>query len=158
MKVLICSDTHRRHDKFIKVVEQEGPFDLLIHCGDTEGGEYLISEVAGCPCEIVAGNNDFFGDLPREALFELGGRKVWVTHGHNYYVMLDTAFIAEEAQSRGAGVVMFGHTHRPLIEEAGVLCINPGSISYPRQHDHRPSYIILTIDENDVWDLQLKYL
>ena len=158
MKVLICSDTHRRHDNFLKVVEKEGPLDLLIHLGDTEGGEYLISEAAGCLSKIVAGNNDFFGDLPRELTFELGGRKVWLTHGHNYYVMLDTAFIVEEAQARGVNVVMFGHTHRPIIEEAGVLCINPGSISYPRQSGRQPSYIILTIDENDVWDLQIKYL
>ncbi len=158
MKVLICSDTHRKHDNYMKVVEEESPVDLLIHCGDTEGGEYLISKVVNCPCKIVAGNNDFFGELPRDISFELGGRKIWVTHGHNYYVGLGTSFIVEEARARGASVVMFGHTHRPIIEEGEVLCICPGSLSYPRQPDRRPSYIILTIDENGRWDLQLKYL
>lgn len=158
MKVLICSDTHRRHENYIKVVESEGPFDLLIHCGDTEGGEYLISEAAGCHSEIVMGNNDFFSNLPKEALFELGGKKVWVTHGHNYYVSLDTAIIKEEAVARGANVVMFGHTHRPLIEDEGLLCINPGSLSYPRQANRRPSYIILNIDKNDTWNPEIKYL
>lgn len=158
MKVLICSDTHRRHDSFIKVMEKEGPFDMMIHCGDTEGGEYLINEVASCPSQIVMGNNDFFSDLPREVLFELGGRKVWVTHGHHYCVSLDTAIIKEEARAKGANVVMFGHTHRPLIEEGEVLAINPGSISYPRQANHRPSYIILNIDQNDIWNMEIKYL
>ena len=158
MKVLICSDTHRKHDNYLKVVENEGPLDFLIHCGDTEGGEYLISNAADCHCEIVMGNNDFFSNLPRESLFNLGGRKVWVTHGHNYYVSLDTAIIKEEAMARGANVVMFGHTHRPLIEEEGLLCINPGSLSYPRQSNHRPSYVILNIDKNDKWNLEIKYL
>ena len=158
MKVLICSDTHRKHENYIKVIENDGPFDLVIHCGDTEGGEYLISEVAGCHSEIVTGNNDFFSDLPKDILLELGGRKVWVTHGHNYYVSLNTALIKEEAMSRGANVVMYGHTHRPLIEEEGVLCINPGSISYPRQSNHRPSYIVLNIDPNDRWNIEVKYL
>jgi len=157
MRVLICSDTHRRHENYIKVIENDGPFDLMIHCGDTEGGEYLISEAAGCHSEIVMGNNDFFSDLPREIVFELGGRKVWVTHGHNYYVSLDTAIIKEEAMAKGASVVMFGHTHRPLVEEGRVLAVNPGSLSYPRQSNHRPSYIVLEIDGNDVWSMEIKY-
>ncbi|MBR2036654.1 MAG: metallophosphoesterase [Lachnospiraceae bacterium] len=158
MRVLVCSDTHRRHDNYLKVVEKEGPFDFLIHCGDTEGGEYLIHEAAGCPCEIVMGNNDFFSDLPRERIFHLGGRTVWVTHGHNYYVSLDTAMLKEEARAKGANVVMFGHTHRPLMEDGSVMCVNPGSLSYPRQANHKPSYIVLEIDENDHWNMEIKYL
>ena len=158
MKVLICSDTHRKHDNYLKVLEKEGAIDFLIHCGDTEGGEYLISEAAGCPCEIVMGNNDFFSDLPRERIFDLGGRKVWLTHGHNYYASLDTAIIKEEAMAKGANVVMFGHTHRPILEDGSVICMNPGSLSYPRQANRRPSYIILNIDKNDHWDMEIKYL
>ena len=156
MKVLICSDTHRKHENILQVLEQEGPFDRVIHCGDTEGGEGTISMAASCPCEIVMGNNDFFSQLPRERIFELGGKKVWVTHGHNYYVFLDTAIIRDEALAKGVDVVIFGHTHRPLVEEGGVLCMNPGSISYPRQADHKPSYIVLNIDENNVWKWEVK--
>ena len=131
---------------------------MLIHCGDTEGGEYLISTAAGCRCEIVTGNNDYFSDLPREAVFHLGGKKVWVTHGHNYYVSLNTSIIKEEAQMKGADVVVFGHTHKPLMEEGQVLCINPGSLSYPRQSDRRPSYIIVNIDRENKWHLETKYI
>jgi putative phosphoesterase len=158
MKVLICSDTHRRHDNYMRMIEKEGPIDFLIHCGDTEGGEYLIGGAAGCQSEIVMGNNDFFSNLPREAIFELGGRKVWVTHGHNYYVSLNTTIIQEEAMLKGANVVMFGHTHKPVIEEGNVLCINPGSLSYPRQSNRKPSYIVLEIGQNDRWNLEIKYL
>jgi len=37
MKALIISDTHRRNDNFLKVIEQVAPVDLVIHCGDVEG-------------------------------------------------------------------------------------------------------------------------
>ncbi len=158
MKVLICSDTHRRHDNILKVIEEEGPFNLLIHCGDAEGGEYLISKAANCRSEIVMGNNDYFSELPREAVFSLGGKKVWVTHGHNYYVGLDTSIIRNEAQVKGVDVVMFGHTHKPLIEHGSIISINPGSLSYPRQAERRPSYIILDIDRSNNWSMEIKYL
>ena len=42
MKILIVSDTHRHNENFLKVLEKTGPIDMLIHCGDVEGSEYLI--------------------------------------------------------------------------------------------------------------------
>ena len=33
---------------------------------------------------------------------------------------------------------MYGHTHMPVIEnEDGILVINPGSLTYPRQRGRR---------------------
>ena len=73
----------------------------------------------------------------------LGGKKIWLTHGHNYYVSLDLKVIEQEAVARGMDIVMFGHTHRPvIIVEDNITLINPGSISYPRQADGIPTYII----------------
>ena len=34
MKILIISDTHRKHENLLKVLERECPVDLLIHLGD----------------------------------------------------------------------------------------------------------------------------
>ena len=159
MRVLICSDTHRKHDNYMNVIEKEGPFDFLIHCGDTEGGEYLISEAAGCKSEIVMGNNDFFSALPRESVFTLGGRKVWVTHGHNYYVYMDNQTIKEEAIIKGVDIVMYGHTHKPVVEYDGeIIAVNPGSLTYPRQEGRRTSYIIMEIDEAGEADFTIHYL
>ena len=45
MKVLIVSDTHRRNENYIKVLEQVSPVDMVIHCGDIEGSEYLIAHL-----------------------------------------------------------------------------------------------------------------
>ena len=81
MKILIISDTHRKHDNLLKVLERECPVDLLIHLGDAEGYEDYIAEQAGCPVEVVAGNNDFFSSLPREKELQIGKYKVLITHG-----------------------------------------------------------------------------
>ncbi len=84
MRILIVSDTHRHNENYLKVVEQAGPFDMVVHCGDVEGSEYIINEAAGCPVMMVQGNNDFFSELPREREFMIGQYKVWLTHGHHY--------------------------------------------------------------------------
>ena len=68
MKVLIVSDTHGRHAGIEEAIEREYPFQKLIHLGDAEGYEEYIAELAECPIEIVAGNNDFFSDLPDEKI------------------------------------------------------------------------------------------
>lgn len=89
MKVLVVSDTHGRDESLEMAVALEQPFDYLIHCGDVEGREFFIEALAECPCTIVAGNNDFFSDLPREDEILLEGHKIMVTHGHNYGVSMD---------------------------------------------------------------------
>lgn len=147
-KILIISDTHRRNDNYLEVVKSCGPFDRVIHCGDVEGSEYTICEAAGCPVDMVMGNNDFFSELPREKEFRIGKYKVWLTHGHNYYVYMDNRVLKDEAAARGADIVMYGHTHKPVVEyESGIITINPGSLTYPRQEGRKPSYIIMELDD-----------
>ena len=159
MKILIISDTHGKHDNLSRVLEQEFPADLLIHLGDAEGYEDYIAKQAGCPLEIVAGNNDFFSDLPREKELQIGKYKVLITHGHYYYVNTGIEEIARMAQGRDFDIVIFGHTHRPLIDiRKDIIVMNPGSLSYPRQEGRRPSYIVMETDQNGDAEFEIKYL
>ena len=135
-----------------------GTPDMLIHCGDVEGSEDFIRSIAGCPVHMVAGNNDFFSDLKKEEEFYIGDYKVWLTHGHNYYVSMGTEFIREEAKSRGVDIVMFGHTHRPYLEQGKVTVLNPGSLSYPRQEGRRPSYILMELDAKGQTYYHINYI
>ena len=147
MKILIVSDTHRYNANYLKVVEKTGPLDMVVHCGDVEGSELVISQAAGCPVEMVQGNNDFFSELPREKEFMVGQYKVWLTHGHNYYIAMNSDVIKQEAKAREVDIVMCGHTHKPVVDiGSGLTLINPGSIRYPRQDNRKPSYIIMEID------------
>ena len=49
MKVLIISDTHGHARNLKAVLERVAPVDALIHCGDVEGEEDYIAELAGSP-------------------------------------------------------------------------------------------------------------
>ena len=65
MKILIVSDTHGHDTNLIKVLKKVKPIDYLIHCGDIEGSEDKIRELAGCPCTMVKGNNDYYTELQK---------------------------------------------------------------------------------------------
>ena len=159
MKILIISDTHRKHENLERVLERVQPVDLLIHLGDAEGYEDHIAEMVGCPMEVVAGNNDFFSMLPKEKEIEIGKYKVLITHGHYYYVNAGIADIETEAAARDMDIVMFGHTHRPVIDYTkDLIALNPGSLSYPRQEGKRPSYIIMELDQKGEAHFEIDYL
>lgn len=148
MKVLIVSDSHKRNENIEKVLEKVKPIDLMIHCGDAEGAEDYIEAIAECPLIIVAGNNDFFSGLDREIIFNIDKYKVLLTHGHYYYVSMGVERLVDEAKSRGVDIVMYGHTHKPLLDiRDDIVVLNPGSISYPRQDGKIPTYMIMEIDE-----------
>ena len=132
MKILIVSDTHGRLENLERVIEMTKPIDALIHLGDVEGQEDYIRRLVPCAAYMVSGNNDFFSMLPRELEFELGKYKVLITHGHYYYVSLNT--------------------------EDGITILNPGSLSYPRQEGRRPSYMIMSIDEAGEARYEICYL
>lgn len=159
MKVLIVSDTHRKNDNFFKAARKEKPFDMVIHCGDAEGSEYAIEKASGCRVEMVLGNNDFFSCLPREREFVLGKYKVWLLHGHNYGVSMGNEVLKNEARDKGVDLVIYGHTHSPVIDrDDSLIAVNPGSLTYPRQNNRRPSYITMEIDSSGEADFKIHYL
>lgn len=159
MKILIVSDTHRKHKNLEMLLERLRPIDLMIHLGDAEGSEDYIAELAGCPLEIVAGNNDFFSMLDREKMILIGDYKVLITHGHYYYVTTGIADIKKVAKARGADIVMFGHTHIPVLDyDNDIIALNPGSISYPRQEGKQPSYILMELDKKGKAHFSINFL
>ena len=129
------------------MLRREKGASLLIHLGDVESQEFEIRQMAGIPCEMVRGNNDFFTQLPREKVLTLEGHKIFIAHGHTYNISVGTELIAGEARDRGCEAVLFGHTHLPLVrEEDGLTLANPGSLSYPRQEGRAPTYLVMEIE------------
>ena len=112
-----------------------------------------------CPVHIVGGNNDYFSGLPGEIELRIGKYKVFMTHGHGYYVSMDTRRLKQAARARGADIAMYGHTHRPNIDlEDGVKVINPGSLSYPRQSGRQATYIIMEVNTEGEVEFTLKHV
>ena len=149
MKILIVSDTHGRCYYLERAIARVSPIDLLIHLGDMEGDAMYIQAIAGCPVEMVSGNNDFFSDIPREKFITIGRYYIMLTHGHRYGVNYGIANLKETAMLNGADIVMFGHTHQPLIDLTDDTCyvINPGSITQPRQVGRIPTFMIMELDK-----------
>ena len=102
MRVLIVSDTHGRHTSLDRALKEAGDIDMFIHLGDVEGGEDYIEAVVECEKHMIRGNNDFFSYLPAEEEFWIGKKKVFITHGHSYYVSMETEQIREEAAPNGS--------------------------------------------------------
>ena len=143
-----------------KAIKKEGPLDALLHLGDSQGSEEYIARLAGCPVHIVAGNCDYFSRLPLVEIVEFGKYRIMLTHGHYYYVSVGTRDLVEEAKANRCNVVIYGHTHRPVMDgtDGEVLVLNPGSISFPRQEEKRPTYMVMEIDEKGEAHFRLSYV
>ena len=71
-----------------------------------------------------------------------------MTHGHTMSVGYDNDRLLQAAKENGADIAMFGHTHLPyLATEDGIMLLNPGSLSKPRQEGWEPSYALLQTDD-----------
>ena len=145
MRLGIISDTHGllRPEVFDAFAE----VDHIVHAGDI-GSLDLLSELeALAPVTAVYGNTDGFdlrNRLPRVARVELDGFDIVVTHGDQFGSptpeKLNAAF--PEAQ-----ILVYGHTHRPLltIVDVVVTVMNPGSAG-PRRFTIPPSVGILELE------------
>ena len=52
---------------------------------------------------------------------------------------------------------MYGHTHRPFYKTIdGVTILNPGSLGYPRQAGHIPTYMIMEVADNGEFNVETK--
>ena len=158
MKVLLVSDTHGRNLNLEDVLDIENP-DFLCHMGDVEGSEDYIRLIAKCPLAMVSGNNDFWTDLNPEVTFELQGFRIFMTHGHCYYVHAGNEQLKSAGRRNKADIVLFGHTHRPTLEfDEDIIVANPGSLTYPRQEKRRPSYMVLYLEKGKVPKFETKFL
>ena len=160
-KILIISDTHGREYALTEVLNKEGEPDFLIHAGDTSGHEDRIRDMVSCPFKTVLGNNDYSFLLKYEEVFEYEGYTFYLTHGHRQSVWSGTDRLIYRGIEADANVIIYGHTHIPEVgfdDEYGVWLVNPGSLTYPRQDNHRPSYIVMTIPDDGEPKFDINFL
>ncbi|MCR5509210.1 MAG: metallophosphoesterase [Lachnospiraceae bacterium] len=159
MKILIVSDTHGYEDNMWKAIYREEPFDMFVHCGDIEHMPAEIKRYLTCPVYVVKGNNDYMLRLPETERFEIGDKRVILTHGHKHNIYRNQDAMFYYGQENNADIVMFGHIHVPVIASVGgITIVNPGSISLPRQRDARPTYIVMTVSDGSDPVYELKYV
>lgn len=120
--------------------------DHILHAGDVGGPGVLTELAAIAPVSAVWGNTDGFevrAAVPDVARVELGGLGFVVVHGHRH----GTTPEALAARWPEADVVVFGHTHTPLLEErTGTWFVNPGSCG-PRRPSHPVSLVTALVED-----------
>jgi uncharacterized protein len=141
----LISDTHGlvRPELFAAL---EG-VELILHAGDVGAG-VLEALAAIAPVRAVFGNTDPPGDPLLTAALEqsVGAVRVHVSHGHELGVPTPENLLA----AYDADVLVYGHTHRPLLVKAdGRWVVNPGAAG-PRRFDIEPSIARMRISDHDI--------
>ncbi|MBI1920178.1 MAG: metallophosphoesterase [Geobacter sp.] len=130
MKVAVFSDTHGNYAHVCTALDSLGDVGHIIHLGDTFDDAEMIEQIVGAPLIKVPGNCDSCASAPLEQLRSIAGRNFFIAHGDRYNVKDGLERLRIKAESVGADIVLFGHTHRPLAETIdGILFFNPGSLS-----------------------------
>ena len=134
MKVGIISDTHGLLRP--QVFEVFAGVEHILHAGDVGDPDILDELAALAPVTAVWGNVDGFDVRTRTteiASVELGGVLAVVIHGMQFGSPTPEKVAAAHPD---AGLVVFGHSHRPLIQQVGrTLAVNPGSAGRQRVRD-----------------------
>lgn len=135
MRILVVSDTHG-HLEPLQGLHLPAAPDALIHAGDFYADAAPCARLFHLPSTAtwaVAGNCDYPRTEPAEAVVELGGARILITHGHRYDVKRTYLPLVYRARELGCRVAICGHSHVPTCtEDQGVLILNPGSPAFPR--------------------------
>ena len=122
--------------------------ELILHAGDVGGDDILLELEQIAPVRAVYGNTDPPGDphLVGEIEVTIGGVRIHVSHGHEVGAPTPEKLLARY----GADVLVYGHTHKPLVVHAdGRWVVNPGAAG-PRRFDLAPSVARMTIRDRSV--------
>ncbi|HKV73466.1 MAG TPA: metallophosphoesterase family protein [Gemmatimonadales bacterium] len=145
MRLGVISDTHGLLRP--QVFEVFEGVDHILHAGDL-GPLALLTELeALAPVTAVYGNTDdseVQSRLPAVATVELDGFRIVVTHGHQFGSPTPEAL---NQAFPDAEILIFGHTHRPLltIVDVVVTAMNPGGAG-ARRFDLPASVGILELE------------
>ena len=125
MKLAILSDTHGLLRP--EVAEHLKTADAILHGGDVNKPGIVDQLERYAPLYVVRGNNDkeWAEQIPHDLTVTLGGVTFYLVHNKKEV----------PADLTGVDAVVFGHSHKYLLEEKdGVLWLNPGSCGPRRFH------------------------
>ena len=122
--------------------------EVILHAGDVGGDDILIELQTIAPVLAVYGNTDPPGQPQLQDAVETAfdGVRVHVSHGHEVGSPTPAKLLARYS----ADVIVYGHTHRPLVVQAqDRWVVNPGAAG-PRRFDLKPSVGRMTISDGVV--------
>jgi uncharacterized protein len=144
MRVGIISDTHDllRPEVFTHFAGVEH----ILHAGDIGDAGLLVELEAIAPVTAVWGNTDGMelrARLPEIARVRLAGVDVVVLHGQQLGSPTPERVVAGHPD---AGLVVFGHSHKPVVRQVGgTWAVNPGSAG-PIRFGVAPTLVVAEVD------------
>jgi uncharacterized protein len=147
VRVGIISDTHGllRPEALLRLHGVQH----VLHAGDVGDPHILIELRVIAPVTAVWGNTDGFDVralVPEVAELEIAGVPIVVVHGQQFGSPTPAALAAAHPHAR---LVVFGHTHRPLVERVGeTLVVNPGSAG-PRRFQLPVTVAVATLQAGE---------
>jgi putative phosphoesterase len=167
-RIGVVSDTHcpefadRLPERLPEVLRG---VDLILHAGDVNGAATLEALGRIAQVQAVRGDHDQgLAALPASLELEIEGKRIVVLHGHRSHwieepqTLLWTLSLGLYHPHRRlpavlrrrfpqADVIVFGHTHRPLIDTAGrALVFNPGGV-----HQWNPQTTAARLQQQPGW-------
>jgi len=135
--LLVLSDIHGSTANLASVLSwAKGlAFGAAVFLGDGLSDLERTRAKIGCvyPWQRVRGNNDPDTSFPESVVFDFGGHRFFLCHGHRHNLYTGMDALAAAARGNGATAALFGHTHIPFRDERdGLLLVNPGSLGNPR--------------------------
>ena len=148
MLIGLISDTHGLLRP--EVFKAFDGVDLILHAGDVGDPDILTTLETIAPVRAVWGNTDEWEireRVPEVARVAIGGGEAVVVHGHQYGSPTPQRVVRAHP---GALLVVFGHSHVPVIERVeSTLAVNPGSAG-PKRFSLPTTVALATIEGHEV--------
>jgi putative phosphoesterase len=149
IRVGAIADTHGLYDPAVE--KYFSGVTAIVHAGDIGDRTVIESLQRIAPVFAVSGNVDEYerSGFPRQIVIRRNDRKIAVRH-----VLYEKGKLTQEAKlwldREQPDICVFGHSHRPTIEQYGLtLLFNPGSAG-PKRFSLPRGIGILTIQKERV--------
>jgi putative phosphoesterase len=148
IKLLVISDSHGRADRVRELAARQRDAEAILFLGDGVRDLDIIDPIPSRAICAVKGNCDMFplfsnenNEFSEERSLIFGNYHILMMHGHTRGVKGGIENALLYAYSRGADILLFGHTHIPFEKyfpagsvvdgvtlERPMYAFNPGSL------------------------------
>ncbi|HOR28074.1 MAG TPA: metallophosphoesterase family protein [Candidatus Sumerlaeota bacterium] len=148
-RIGVLSDTHGYlHPALFDLFDG---VQLILHAGDIGRDDVLVELRTIAPVQAVAGNVDLPDPRARPLIrqLETPAGRIAMTHGHLAHASAhDHASLLGQFAGFQPGIIIFGHSHLPLIEELdGVKLFNPGAAGRAGLTQHGATVGMISVEE-----------
>ena len=127
----VVSDSHHSDywvQSYLRRANRE-KYDAVYFLGDGESEAKWLARRLKMPLYFVSGNCDVFSKAEKALIGHHEGHTLVAVHGHFQDVKWGLETLSYYAESQGADIALYGHTHTPRAEYVGhVFTLNPGAL------------------------------